>query len=47
MLTDEIRQTAPNMSPLTKAKYENYLRYRYIDVKMSKDLIKELRKEEK
>ncbi len=47
ILTDEISQTAPNMSPLTKAKYENYLRYRYIDVKMSRNLIKELRKEEK
>ncbi|MFX0122632.1 MAG: DUF4350 domain-containing protein [Candidatus Hodarchaeota archaeon] len=43
MLADEIRQTASNMSPLTKAEYENYLRYRYIDVRMSSNLIKGLK----
>lgn len=43
MLADELRQT-PNMSPLTKTEFENYLRYRYIDVKMSSNLIKELKK---
>ncbi|UCG04287.1 MAG: DUF4350 domain-containing protein [Candidatus Heimdallarchaeota archaeon] len=50
MLTDEIRQIAPDISPLSKARYENYLRYRYIDVNLSSNLIEELkniRKEEK
>ncbi|MFX1506392.1 MAG: hypothetical protein ACFFDC_09780, partial [Promethearchaeota archaeon] len=44
MLADEIRQTSSNMSPIEKIKYENYLRYRYIDVKMSSNLTKELKK---
>jgi hypothetical protein len=44
MLADEIRQTSSNMSADEKIKYENYLRYRYIDVKMSRNLTKELKK---
>ncbi|MFW9905009.1 MAG: DUF4350 domain-containing protein [Candidatus Thorarchaeota archaeon] len=44
MLADEIRQTSSNMTPKEKIKYENYLRYRYIDVKMFSKLTKELKK---
>ncbi|MHA2244708.1 MAG: DUF4350 domain-containing protein [Candidatus Hodarchaeales archaeon] len=44
VLADEIRQTAPNMSPSTKIEFENYLRQRYIDVNTSNRLIKRLEK---
>ncbi|MFX1516632.1 MAG: DUF4350 domain-containing protein [Promethearchaeota archaeon] len=43
MLADELQQSS-DISPEMKVKYENYLRYRYIDVKMSGNLIKELKK---
>ena len=44
MLADEIHQSSSLMSPEQKVKYENYLRHRYIDVKMSSNLTKELKK---
>jgi len=43
MLADEIHQSSSHMSPEMKVKYENYLRHRYIDVKMSRNLTKQLK----
>ncbi|MFX0013800.1 MAG: DUF4350 domain-containing protein [Promethearchaeota archaeon] len=47
IIADEIRLSSSKMSPLTRMEYEDYLMYRYIDVKMSKNLIKQIQEQEK
>lgn len=42
ILADEIRQTAPYLSPSMKIELQNFLRQRYIDVNTSKMIIKQL-----